>query len=61
MEYTLKDGTKVNSIPIGRSPMQIGETFNYLTILDRGENINSNSRKALCICKCKCGNIVLVP
>ena len=61
MEYILKDGTKVNSIPIGRSPMRIGETFNYLTILDRGENTNLNNRKALCICKCKCGNIVLIP
>lgn len=59
MKYILKDGREIESIPIGRSPMKIGETFNYLTILDRGPN--TSGRKAMAICKCKCGNITLVP
>lgn len=58
MQYILSNGEKIESIPIGKSPMKKGETFNYLTVLDRGPN--TSSRKAMAICKCQCGNVVLV-
>ena len=61
MIYTLKDGTQVESIPIGRSSVKIGEVSpdGYLTICDRGPNTGSG-RGANVICKCHCGNYTMI-
>lgn len=61
MEYILKDGTKVESQPIGKSSVVIGENSpsGYLTVCDRGPAPKSG-RGATVICKCKCGNYTLI-
>ena len=38
MKYILKDKSEVESIPIGRAKIKIGETINRLTVCDRGPN-----------------------
>lgn len=61
MKYILKDGTEVESIPIGRSTMKIGQVSpdGMLTICDRGPN-KPGITCARAICKCICGNYTIV-
>lgn len=61
MIYTLKNGQKIESIPIGKSSVIIGETndIGYLTVVDRGPTTGAG-RGATVICKCKCGNYTLL-
>ena len=61
MEYILKDGSKVESQPVGKSSVIIGEisSSGYLTVCDRGPAPKSG-RGATVICKCKCGNYTLI-
>lgn len=58
MKYILKDKSKVESIPIGRAKIKIGETINRLTACDRGPN--GKGQKSRVICKCGCGNYTMV-
>ena len=57
MIYTLKDGKQIESIPVGRSSVKIGEISpdGMLTVCDRGP-APSSGRGATVICKCHCGN-----
>ena len=61
MEYILKDGSKVDSQPVGKSSVKIGEVSpsGLLTVCDRGPAPKSG-RGATVICKCKCGNYTLI-
>ena len=61
MLYTLKDGTQVESIPIGRSTMKIGQVSpdGMLTICDRGPN-NPGNTCSRAICRCICGNYTIL-
>ena len=61
MLYTLKNGVQVESIPVGRSSVKIGEVSpnGMLTICDRGP-APSSGRGATVICKCCCGNYTLL-
>lgn len=57
--YTLKDGSQIESINIGRAKTIIlGEKRNRLTICDRAPN--TKSKKARVICKCDCGNYTVI-
>lgn len=60
MKYTLKDGSEIESIPIGRSSVKIGEISKsqFLTVCDRAPNETSN-RGAKVICKCICGQYIV--
>ena len=61
MLYTLKDGSIVESIPIGKSSVKIGEKSpdGYLTVIDRiAPPKNSSSRKAFVVCQCQCGQYI---
>lgn len=58
MKYILKDKSEVESIPIGRAKIKIGETINRLTVCDRGPN--GKGQKSRVICKCDCGNYTMV-
>lgn len=62
MKYILKNGDIIESIPIGRSSIKIGERPNgkILTVVDRGPN-KENSRQARAICKCDCGKYTILP
>lgn len=59
--YTLKDGTTVESIEIGKAKIKIGDISpdGMLTICDRAPN-REGSRKARVICKCHCGNYTIM-
>ena len=61
MKYILKDGKQVESIPVGKSSVKIGEVndIGYLTVVSRGPN-NNVGRGAMVICKCKCGNYTMI-
>lgn len=61
MKYTLKDGSVVESVEIGKSSVRIGETSpnGMLTVCDRGPAPKSG-RGATVICKCQCGNYTLI-
>lgn len=56
--YTLKDGTVIQAIPIGKANIVIGEKNNRLTICDRAPN--TKSKKARVICRCECGNYTVI-
>ena len=57
--YILKDGTKIQSIDIGKAKsIIIGDKNNRLTICDRAPN--TKSKKARVICKCDCGNYTVI-
>ena len=59
MIYTLKDGTQVESQPMGRCSIKIGEKSpdGLLTVCDRGPDIVRPSKNyPSIICKCICGN-----
>lgn len=63
MEYILKDGSIVKSIPIGRSSVKIGEKSpeGHLTVIDRAEPpLNTTKRGAFVICQCECGNYIRI-
>lgn len=61
MKYLLKNGIEVESIPIGKSSVQIGEISpdGKLVVCDRGPNLGA-SRGAMVICKCECGNYTML-
>ena len=56
MKYILKNGEEIESIPIGRSSVNIGEKSpdGMLTVVARAPN--ANGRAAKVICQCQCGN-----
>lgn len=57
--YTLKDGTQVESIDIGKAKsIIIGEKKNRLTVCDRAPN--TKSKKARVICLCECGKYTVI-
>lgn len=57
--YTLKDGTQISSIDIGKAKsIIIGEKKNRLTVCDRAPN--TKSKKARVICLCDCGNYTVI-
>lgn len=61
MKYILKNNEEVETIPMGKCPIQIG-TINdsgYLTVIGRVPNKN-NSRAAQLLCQCKCGKYTVV-
>lgn len=60
-QYILKDGEKVQAIPVGRSSVKIGEISpeGMLVVCDRGPN-NTKNRGAMVICQCKCGKYTLI-
>lgn len=58
MEYTIKDGSVIESIPIGKAKITIGEKRNRLTLCDRGPT--PASKKTKIICKCDCGNYIYI-
>lgn len=63
MKQVLKDGTEIESIPIGKSSIIIGEVSpdGMLTVCDRAPaNSNLKNRGARVICRCKCGNYTTV-
>ena len=45
MKYIIKDGSVIESIPIGRAKMTIGEKRNRLTLCDRGPTPASKKLK----------------
>jgi len=61
MLYTLKDGSQIESVPIGQSSVKIGEISpnGMLTVCDRGP-APSSGRGATVICKCRCGKYTLL-
>lgn len=56
--YKLKNGVKVQSIPIGKAKISIGTKMNYLIAVDRGPN--TKSKKTQVICQCECGNYTMI-
>lgn len=58
MKYTLKDDSEIESIPIGKAKMTIGEKRNRLTLCDRGPT--PPSKKTKVICKCECGKYIYI-
>ena len=58
MKYIIKDGSVIESIPVGRAKMTIGEKRNRLTLCDRGPT--PASKKTKIICKCDCGNYIYI-
>ena len=58
MKYILKNGTEVESVPVGKTKIQIGEKRNRLTVCDRGTN--GNGQKTRVICQCDCGNYTII-
>lgn len=58
MTYTLKDGTVIESIPIGKIKVKIGEKQNRLTVCDRAPN--GKGKKTRIICQCECGNYTVI-
>lgn len=63
MNYILKDGSQVESKPIGRCKIQIGDKSpdGFLTICDRGPDIERPSKNyPAVICLCQCGNYTLI-
>ena len=58
MEYTIKDGSVIESIPVGKAKITIGEKRNRLTLCDRGPT--PASKKTKIICKCECGNYIYI-
>lgn len=60
-KYTLKDGSIIEAIQIGRAKIKIGDISpdGMLTICDRAPNLD-NSRKARVICKCQCGSYTIL-
>lgn len=63
MQYTLKDGSTIESIPVGKSSVIIGEknSKNTLEVVARAPiDPNLSSRSARVICKCICGNFTVL-
>lgn len=60
MKYILKDGSEVESIPIGKAKIKIGDKQKNgrLTICDRGPGVAGNNG-AKVICQCECGKYTL--
>lgn len=59
MQYILKDGTIINSIPIGKAKtIVLGEKNNRLTVCDRAPN--TKSKKARVVCLCDCGKYTVI-
>lgn len=56
MDYQLKDGSIVSTIPLGRVSFKVGDIneAGYLTIM--GRIPNSHPCQTRIVCKCKCGN-----
>ena len=48
MKYIIKDGSVIESIPVGRAKMTIGEKRNRLTLCDRGPTPASKKTKIIC-------------
>ena len=60
-KYTLKDGTIIESVDIGRAKIKLGDISpdGMMTICDRAPNL-PGQRKARVICKCRCGNYTVI-
>lgn len=58
MKYILKNGAEVESIPVGKTKIQIGEKRNRLTVCGRGTN--GKGQKTRVICQCDCGNYTII-
>ena len=58
MKYILKNNETIESIPIGRTKIKIGEKINKLTICDRAPN--GKGAKTRVICKCECGKYTVI-
>lgn len=56
--YQLKNGEKVESVPIGKAKIKLGTKINRLTACDRGPN--PKSKKTQIICQCECGNYTMI-
>lgn len=58
MKYILKDGSEIESIPIGKAKIEIGLHRNRLKLCDRGPT--PASKKTKVICQCDCGKYIYI-
>lgn len=58
MKYLLKNQIEIESIPIGKAKIQIGEIKNRLKVCDRAPD--GKGKKTRIICQCECGNYTVL-